>query len=195
MPRAHRHDCSELRKFLLGHSFISDHYRLRVLVVTPQRVTAMNILRNSPCWSRISVSVAYTRAVGRFHGRTFPASRLVGPGKWSTSSICVVRPGCRQFQHLASQPSKPPQQEPAKPTEKSEVKSSPPDGAVHLSVAQQRKNDWAIIKRLSGNLWPKNDWGTRSRVILGMGLLVAGKVSRCGPYIMCIEYFVHVSSF
>lgn len=49
---------------------------------------------------------------------------------------------------------------------------------VHISIQQQRKNDWEIIKRLSRNLWPKDDWSTKARVVVGMGLLVSGKV--CG---------------
>lgn len=28
------------------------------------------------------------------------------------------------------------------------------------------------------HVWPKNDWGTRGRVVLGFGLLIAGKVWR-----------------
>jgi ATP-binding cassette subfamily B (MDR/TAP) protein 7 len=67
-------------------------------------------------------------------------------------------------------------------TTKPPAQAAPPkaasEDAVHISVKQQRKNDWEIIKRLSGNLWPKDDWSTRARVVVGMGLLVAGKVRR-----------------
>ncbi|TCD61866.1 Iron-sulfur clusters transporter atm1, mitochondrial [Steccherinum ochraceum] len=47
---------------------------------------------------------------------------------------------------------------------------------AHTTQAEQRKKDWNIIKTLAKNLWPKNDWSTRGRVIFGIGLLVAGKL-------------------
>ena len=43
--------------------------------------------------------------------------------------------------------------------------------------AEQRRSDWGITKRLLVNVWPKNDWKTRSTVLLGLGLLVSSKVS------------------
>ncbi|KAI0729296.1 iron-sulfur clusters transporter ATM1 [Fomitopsis betulina] len=46
----------------------------------------------------------------------------------------------------------------------------------HVSQAEQRKKDWSIIRRLAENIWPKGDWTTRSRVILGFGLLIGGKL-------------------
>lgn len=41
---------------------------------------------------------------------------------------------------------------------------------------ETRQRDWAIIKRLTLNLWPKNEWGIRSRVLVGLGLLFGAKV-------------------
>ncbi|KAL4066863.1 P-loop containing nucleoside triphosphate hydrolase protein [Scleroderma citrinum] len=41
---------------------------------------------------------------------------------------------------------------------------------------EQRKKDWIVIRKLMENVWPKNDWGTRGRVILGFALLISGKV-------------------
>lgn len=46
----------------------------------------------------------------------------------------------------------------------------------NLNVADQRRKDWEIVKRLLVNIWPPGDWGVRSRVLLGFGLLVGGKV-------------------
>jgi ABC transporter ATM len=43
-------------------------------------------------------------------------------------------------------------------------------------VKEQRRKDWIIVKRLMSHVWPKDDWGTRGRVVLGFGLLIAGKV-------------------
>lgn len=62
-------------------------------------------------------------------------------------------------------PSKPP---PASP--------SPASHTVHVSQAEQRRKDWSIVKKLAENIWPKNDWSTRGRVILGLGLLITGKL-------------------
>jgi ABC transporter ATM len=45
-------------------------------------------------------------------------------------------------------------------------------------VKEQRRKDWMIVKRLMSHVWPKDDWGTRGRVVLGFGLLIAGKVWR-----------------
>ena len=81
---------------------------------------------------------------------------------------------------------KPPLQEgslfPPTPTPLSS-KSSPPkknsDFATKGDIptlAEQRRSDWGITKRLLVNVWPKNDWKTRWIVILGFGLLVSSKV-------------------
>jgi len=45
-----------------------------------------------------------------------------------------------------------------------------------VSNKQQRKADWAIIKDMVQYLWPKDDFGTRFRVGLSVGLLVGAKV-------------------
>lgn len=45
-----------------------------------------------------------------------------------------------------------------------------------VTVKEQRRKDWIIVKRLMSHVWPKDDWGTRGRVVLGFGLLIAGKV-------------------
>lgn len=46
-----------------------------------------------------------------------------------------------------------------------------------VSNKEQRKADWAIIKDMARYLWPKNDFGTRFRVGLSVGLLVGAKVA------------------
>ncbi|THG95220.1 hypothetical protein EW026_g6390 [Hermanssonia centrifuga] len=75
-----------------------------------------------------------------------------------------------------------PQNCPERVTEtKSPAKANPkptstPEDAIHISLAEQRRKDWDIVKRLSGNLWPKDDWSTRGRVVLGVGFLVCGKL-------------------
>lgn len=41
---------------------------------------------------------------------------------------------------------------------------------------QQRETDWRIIKKLLPHIWPKGDRGTKTRVILALGLLIGGKL-------------------
>ena len=85
----------------------------------------------------------------------------------------------RRYQHLAKQQESatgtPPQ------TPQPSLAQAPPKQdlggeAVHISLAEQRRRDWSIIRKLVGNLWPKDDYKTRARVVLGFGLLVGGKV-------------------
>lgn len=42
--------------------------------------------------------------------------------------------------------------------------------------SEQRKADWAIIKEMSHYLWPKNNAGVKTRVLISLSLLVAGKL-------------------
>ena len=48
--------------------------------------------------------------------------------------------------------------------------------ATGISNAEQCRRDWAIVRRLVVHIWPKNDWGMRGRVVLGLSLLISGKV-------------------
>jgi ABC transporter ATM len=59
--------------------------------------------------------------------------------------------------------------------------------ATSISNAEQRRRDWAIVRRLAVHIWPKNDWGTRGRVVLGVGLLISGKV-RCTPALISAHF-------
>jgi hypothetical protein len=44
------------------------------------------------------------------------------------------------------------------------------------AIAEQRKSDWRIVKKLMGHVWPRGDWKTKGTVLFGFGLLVGGKV-------------------
>lgn len=48
--------------------------------------------------------------------------------------------------------------------------------SVETSEKEQSKRDWEIIKKLVPNIWPKDDFGTKARVIAAVGLLIGGKV-------------------
>ena len=77
----------------------------------------------------------------------------------------------RAFRHLAQQPNSPPQSAATK-----ESSLAPTTVATSISNAEQRRRDWAIVRRLAVHIWPKDDWGTRGRVVLGVGMLIGGKV-------------------
>jgi len=45
-----------------------------------------------------------------------------------------------------------------------------------VSEKEQTWTDWAIIKKLAVNIWPKNAFQTKVRVVGALALLVGGKV-------------------
>lgn len=51
-----------------------------------------------------------------------------------------------------------------------------------VSNAAQRKMDLAIMKDMVQYLWPKNDFNTRFRVSLSLGLLIGAKVGSQVPF-------------
>jgi hypothetical protein len=145
-------------------------------------------LNHNKCWKRMSVLAL----LPCLHGT---AGVLVRSSRLSTVSNC--RPSLllplylhtnrtlslrsRYFQNLAKKTEEThPTSHSTKPALHSSAKKPGSDDAAHITVSEQRRRDWNIVKRLSGNLWPKGDWSTRSRVVLGVGLLVAGKV--CEQY-------------
>ena len=57
--------------------------------------------------------------------------------------------------------------------------ASPPISAAEKAAVErkeQRRRDWAIIKQLTLNLWPRGEWSIRARVVAGLFLLVGAKV-------------------
>ncbi|KAK9362234.1 ABC transporter-like protein [Lipomyces starkeyi] len=45
-----------------------------------------------------------------------------------------------------------------------------------ISIKQQRKADWAIMKEMIKYIWPKGQIGVKTRVVIALGLLVGSKV-------------------
>lgn len=85
---------------------------------------------------------------------------------------------CRLFRHLAAQDAKSPPQS-STSAAAAGVNESPqptPTSKATISNAEQRRRDWSIVRRLLVHIWPKDDWTTRGRVVLGVGLLICGKV-------------------
>ncbi|TPX35214.1 hypothetical protein SmJEL517_g02340 [Synchytrium microbalum] len=69
------------------------------------------------------------------------------------------------------------------PTQSSQAKMDAKDKAL-VDLASGKSSDkettwradWAIIKELSAYLWPKGEWGIRTRVVLAFSLLIGGKL-------------------
>ena len=83
---------------------------------------------------------------------------------------------CRPFRHFAPQEAKSAPQSSTDGVAAS--KSAPPTSKSKAPItnAEQRRRDWSIVRRLAVHIWPKDDWATRGRVVLGVGLLICGKV-------------------
>lgn len=135
----------------------------------------MNLAVRPLCRTRRLTLAAST--TGRRSLLNRPYTRLSADAfsKTVKSSCSVQLVQKRLNQQLATQtPKAPPIQTPKASNPPSQDLGGEP---VHISQSEQRKNDWNIVKRLAENIWPKNDWSTRGRVLFGFGLLVAGKAS------------------
>ena len=82
----------------------------------------------------------------------------------------------RLFRHLAAQGANSPPHSSKAATGVNESPQPTPTSKATISNAEQRRRDWSIVRRLLVHIWPKDDWATRGRVVLGVGLLVCGKV-------------------
>lgn len=138
-------------------------------------------------------------------GPCFAASRPIAaqlglhsqrPASWRAKRVFTTTPrhrkddaGARTIQAELS--GKQPLEESVKPETVKKAKPAEPVVAASkgdpllaeqtLSTKDQRQADWAIIKDMAQYLWPKNDFGTRFRVALSVGLLVGAKVCDLYP--------------
>lgn len=69
----------------------------------------------------------------------------------------------------------------SKPTEKAATETAIAKAKQLKDAASNVKDrnatDWAIIKQLMKYIWPKNDIGVKTRVVIALSLLIGGKVS------------------
>ncbi|KAK0469554.1 iron-sulfur clusters transporter ATM1 [Desarmillaria tabescens] len=121
--------------------------------------------------SRVTIFASRVQAPSVFLPKARLCLRRSSLGKSNSLGIaCVYCPTSqwRSLQHQADvQPT---------PTPKSATSKPVPSSHSEVTVAEQRKSDWNIVKRLMENVWPKNDWKTRATVVLGFGLLISGKL-------------------
>lgn len=125
------------------------------------------------------------------------ASRPLGPVLWQTRRVFASTPRHRktesriQIEH--KQPNdesiKPESVEKEKPAEPPKKQNDPLLAEQTVSNKQQRQADWAIMKDMAHYLWPKNDFGTRFRVGLSLGLLIGAKV-RHATFMYIWQFYV-----
>lgn len=88
----------------------------------------------------------------------------------------------RSFSHLASRKdsnslSQALQAKPSAEQTQSFSRGITATGDVKSKNREQRKRDVQILKRLLPNIWPKDDMGTKARVLIALALLAGGKVA------------------
>ena len=94
-------------------------------------------------------------------------------------SCPVLSPLQRHFRHCV------PRSNALQNTPPKQAPPPPQPLSTEPTLAQQRKSDWAIIKRLLENVWPRGDWKTRGTVLFSFTLLVGSKV--CVPRHRCMD--------
>lgn len=100
--------------------------------------------------------------------------------KSDTARIQTIQQEQTQNKEEPKESVKPENVEKSKPAQPA-TKNDPLLAEQTVSNKEQRQADWAIIKNMAHYLWPKNDFGTRFRVGLSVGLLVGAKVCKLQP--------------
>ncbi|KAF8666785.1 ABC transporter transmembrane region [Rhizoctonia solani] len=125
----------------------------------------------------------------RFQPKTLQVSSFIKPSTahptLGSNLWCIQRSfrTCVPVRHAPSSNTTPNPTPPTSPkinvntSAKSEPKApAAGETVVHISQAEQRRVDWEIVKRLVVNVWPKGEWTIKTRVVLALSLLLAGKV-------------------
>ncbi|KAF9243531.1 P-loop containing nucleoside triphosphate hydrolase protein [Melanogaster broomeanus] len=108
---------------------------------------------------RHSLNVKFIRPTQLYSQLLRPRRSAALPARFSTSS--------RLSAETANQP---------KPPKRPDAAPNSPTESDHVSAKEQRRQDWMVVRNLLRNVWPKDDWSTRGRVVLGFALLIGGKV-------------------
>ena len=124
----------------------------------------------SSCWGRPStmLSVLRTKTSLQTSSNISQATKVASLSITRLHSPFSAYIFSRGYKNLAPDSAKVPLSTQPKPP--------PAPDPEHPTQSEQRKKDWRIIWKLMENVWPRNDWGTRGRVLFGLSLLVAGKV-------------------
>ena len=131
----------------------------RITAAAPSRWDRGNASSRSPPQSRFSPSLRAPLPLSRIHA--------------GTSAISYPSLISRSFSTSPHRRTPPPTTSSPAPSNK----ALNPD-AVSKTVTEksQALTDWAIIKRLAVNIWPKEGFSTKVRVVGALGLLVGAKV-------------------
>jgi hypothetical protein len=70
--------------------------------------------------------------------------------------------------------------EKAKPGDKTPLNNASTQPTTTQLTQDRNKTDWAIIRQMMKYIWPKNDVGVKTRVVIALSLLVGGKVRVSG---------------
>ncbi|KAG8737822.1 Iron-sulfur clusters transporter atm1, mitochondrial [Ceratobasidium sp. 428] len=113
----------------------------------------------------------------RWAGRSFTSLTRPNTLRPSIPSACFGR----SFRNLATNdttttPSSPPKQTTKPPSTTPAPNAGAGETVVHITQAEQRRVDWEIVKKLVVNVWPRGEIGIKTRVVLALSLLLAGKV-------------------
>ncbi|KAH8989614.1 putative ATP-binding cassette transporter protein, mitochondrial [Lactarius hatsudake] len=137
----------------------------------------MNALRSAAAFRHVQVPrvhVTFAQRSTHSHATASWNRAAVRPGSHRNFYLPPrpVPPNSRTFRQLTQQEKSAPQST----TTTAPKEATPATPKVAVSNAVQRRRDWAIVRRLAVHIWPKNDRGTRGRVVLGVGFLVSGKL-------------------
>ncbi|KAF5344565.1 hypothetical protein D9756_011456 [Leucocoprinus leucothites] len=97
-----------------------------------------------------------------------PVLGLVAPlSTIATDNTLTLWPSCSRTNSPLKSAEKP-KAKPKQGSSKEEVQ--------YPTKAEQRQNDWIIVKKMFADVWPKDDWRTRGTVLLGFVLLISAKL-------------------
>lgn len=126
-------------------------------------------------------------------GSTFPSTSTLRTSPPSSSYFWPSRPNSSSPSPPPAKPSPSlpttpslrsslsPSSSSAHPSPPTPSPSSPPlpppeESSLSIVTPHEPLTDWAIIKKLARNIWPKSDNKVKVRVVLALSLLVGGKI-------------------
>jgi hypothetical protein len=153
--------------------------------------------------TRLGFSIGSASRTFTIHGK----QHLLPRPPTRVGSIAHLHNSRRQtYRHLAnSEPTAIPKPTAVRSTSSQSASTTPPASATtntpagvpislndapKVSDKEQRLTDWAIVRKLAGNIWPSGP-GSREikiRVVGALGLLVAGKVSSVAVIYKLLEH-------
>lgn len=159
-----------------------------VLYVSPMSFTLAPTACRGVFKSRVWAAAVKQPVSRQRHSQVFPPAQrssragvLLLPNHRPNTSFPRFLPSnhARTYRWIAEQQNTLPDKDKKTPGQSQVITGSPNlgDSDKHITNAEQRQKDRDIIKKLMVNIWPKGEWSVKARVLIGIGFLVAGKVS------------------